>query len=129
MLNLRRAFLAGLAVSELSGMLFMLYAVSRTFEGFHAKVLVPDAVRVTLGSIAILAAGALAAHVPFYHIANPRVLAAVKLGMISLGCLLAVWPALLLSNAVSRGERKALLGVLLPQRMRPAQVAPVNVTE
>ena len=40
--------LAGLAVSELSGMLFMLYAVSRTFEGFHAKVLVPDAVRVTL---------------------------------------------------------------------------------
>jgi O-antigen/teichoic acid export membrane protein len=121
--------LAGLVVSELTGMLYMLYAVSKTFEEFHARVLLPGAVRVILGSVAILAAGALAAHVPFPHMANPRALAAVKLGMTCLGCLLAVWPALLLSNAVTRGERKALLGILLPQRMRPAQVAPMNVTE
>ena len=115
--------LAGLAVTELSGMLFMLYAVSKTFEGFRAKILLPDAARVALGSIAILAAGAIAGHLPIPHIANPRMLATVKLGMISLGCLLAAWPALVFTNAVSTGERKALLGILLPQRMRPAQVS------
>jgi hypothetical protein len=121
--------LAGLAVTELTGMLFMVYAISRTFEGFQAKLLLPDAVRVGLGSIAILAAGAIAAHLPIPHIANPRMVATVKLGMISLGCLVAAWPALSLTNAVSSGERKALLGVLLPQRFRAAQVAPVNLTE
>jgi O-antigen/teichoic acid export membrane protein len=121
--------LAGLAVTELTGMLFMIYAISRTFEGFQMKVLLPDAVRVALGSIAILAAGALAAHLPFPHLANPRMLATLKLGMISLGCLLAAWPALYLTNAVTTGERRALLGVLLPQRIRTAQVAPINVTE
>ncbi len=121
--------LAGLAATELTGMLFMLYAISKTFEGFQAKVLLPDAVRVVLGSMAILAAGALAAHLPFPHIANPRVLATVKLGMISLGCLLAAWPALLLTNVITDGERRALLGVLLPQRIRAAQVVPLKVTQ
>jgi hypothetical protein len=110
-------------------MIFMVYAVSKTFEGFQAKALLPDAVRVTLGSIAILAAGALAAHLPIFHMANLRVLAAAKLGMICAGCLLAAWPALLLTNAVSTGERKALLGVLLPQRIRTRHVAPITVTE
>ena len=121
--------LAGLAVTELAGMIFMVYAVSKTFEGFHAKDLLPDAVRVILGSIAILAAGALAAHLPIFHMANLRVLAAAKLGMICAGCLLAAWPALLLTNAVSSGERRALLGVLLPQRIRTRHVAPISVTE
>ena len=121
--------LAGLTVSEFSGMLFMLYAVHKTFEGFHVKVLLPDAARVALGSIAILAAGAIAGHLPLPHIANPRVLAAARLGMISLGCLVAAWTAVLLTNAVSSGERKALLGVLLPQRIRTAHVAPVNLAD
>ena len=121
--------LAGLAVSEFGGMLFMLYAVSTTFEGFRAKVLLPDAARVAFGSIAILAVGAIAGHLPLPHFANPRMLASAKLGMISLGCLVAAWPALLLTNAVTSGERRALLGVLLPQRIRAAQVAPANVTE
>ncbi len=118
--------LAGLAVSEISGMLFMLYAVHKTFEGFQAKVLLPDVARVALGSLAILAAGAIAGHLPLPHIANPRVLGTARLGLISIGCLVAAWPAILLTNAVSSGERRALLGVLLPQRIRTAQVAPAK---
>jgi O-antigen/teichoic acid export membrane protein len=121
--------LAGLAVTELTGMIFMGYAVDKTFEGFRLKILLPDAVRVGLGSIAILAAGALAAHVPLPHLGSVRILAAAKLGMICLGCLAAAWPALVLTNAVSSGERKALLGVLVPQRNRTPQVAPINAAE
>jgi O-antigen/teichoic acid export membrane protein len=121
--------LAGLAVTELCGVVFMGYAIAKTFEGFQGKLLLPGALRVALGSVAILAAGAIASHVPFSFIANPRMLATVKLGMISLGCLLAAWPALVLTNAVTSGERKALLGVLLPQRIRPSPIAPINVTE
>jgi len=118
--------LAGLAAAELSGMLFMAYAVSKTFEGFQAKSLLPDAVRMILASVLIFAAGALAAHLPFPEIANPRILATVRLGVISFGCLLAVWPALLLTNAVTMGERRALLGVLFPLQSRAVQAVSQN---
>jgi O-antigen/teichoic acid export membrane protein len=121
--------LGGLAVAEFCGMIFMIYAVATTFEGFQAKALLPDAARVAFGSVAILAAGAIAAHLPLPHVANPRMLAAVKLAMICFGCLVAAWPALFLTNAVSSGEKKALLEVLLPRRIRTAQVTPINVTE
>jgi hypothetical protein len=50
----------------------------------------------------------------------------VNLMMISLGCLLAAWAALLLTNAVTSGERKALLGVLLPQHIWTAHVASIS---
>jgi hypothetical protein len=121
--------LAGLAITELTGMIFMGYAVSKTFAGFQVKDLVPDAIRLTLGSVAILAAGAIAAHLPFPHLGGERVMATVKLGLICLGCLVAAWPALVLTNAVSSGERQALLGVLLPQRIRTAHITPINAAE
>jgi hypothetical protein len=110
-------------------MIFMAYAVSVTFEGFQPKAILPDAARVAFGSVAILAAGVIASHLPLPHIANLRMLATVKLGMICFGCLVAAWPALFLTNAVSSGEKRALLEVLLPRRLRTAQVAPINVTE
>lgn len=121
--------LAGLAFTELTGMIFMGYAVSKTFRDFRITDLVPDTVKLTLGSMAILAAGVLAAHAPLPHLASERVMATAKLGMICLGCLVAAWPALVLTNAISSGERRALLGVLVPQRLRTAQIAPINAAE
>jgi hypothetical protein len=121
--------LGGLAFTELTGIIFMTYAIAKTFTGFHLRDLVPDGIRLTLASIAILAAGELAHHIPLPHLANARLVAAAQLTMICLGCLIAAWPALVLTNAVSNGERQALLGVLLPQRTGTAQVAPINAAE
>jgi hypothetical protein len=121
--------LGGLAFTELTGAIFMAYAVGKSFQGFRIKYLVPDGIRLILGSVGILAAGFLAYHVPLPHMANAHIFAAAQLAMICLGCLIAAWPALVLTNAVSSGERKALIGVLIPQRVRTPQVAPVNVSE
>ena len=121
--------LGGLAFTELTGTIFMTYAIAKTFTGFHLRDLVPDGLRLTLGSIVILVAGDLAYHIPLPHLPSARLVAMAQLTMICLGCLIAAWPALVLTNAVSSGERKALLGVLVPQRIRAPQVAPVNVAE
>jgi O-antigen/teichoic acid export membrane protein len=116
--------LAGVAIAEFIGMLFMVYAISKTFKGFQPKTLIPDAIRVSLASAIIFMAGSLAAHVPLPSIANPRLLATVQLGVISLGCALAAWPALFLTRSVTAGEGKAIMGVFFPRRFRAVQSLP-----
>src|ERR1041385_6192777 len=54
--------LGGLALAELVGLIFMLFALTQTFEVFEARMLVPDLVRWTLSTAVILAAGWLAGH-------------------------------------------------------------------
>jgi hypothetical protein len=107
--------LAGLAVVELIGMVFMWYAIAKTFHAFDLKVLIPDSLKICAATVVILAAGAAGFHVPVHAItSNARIVALLQLGAISTACLLAVAPALLLTRSVTTAEGRALLGALIP---------------
>ena len=108
--------LAGLALAELVGLIFMLFALTRTFEVFQAGMLVPDLVRWTLSTAVILAAGWLAGHLSLPMDVGIRFKAAIQLSAIALGCLLVSWPVLVLSGAITKAESHALLGSVWPRR-------------
>ncbi len=113
----------GLAAAEFVGMLFMLFAVTKTFHSFHPRALLSDAAKLTLATAAVLLAGALAALVPLPGISNPRLLAGLQLGKVCLGCLLAAWPALVLTKSITESESKTLRGIFLPHRLRSQESA------
>ncbi|MGA2696609.1 MAG: hypothetical protein ABSE92_11135, partial [Terriglobales bacterium] len=108
----------GLAAAELAGMVFMLFAITKTFRSFHPRALLSDAVKLTVATAAVLFAGALAAAVPLPGISNARLLAGLQLGKVCLGCLLAAWPALALTKSITDAESKTLFGIFLPHRLR-----------
>jgi len=107
--------LAGLAIAELVGVLFMLFALTRTFHSFQAKTLLPDAMKLTAATALVLAAGVVAARIPLPAMSSARLLSMMKLGEASLACLLMAWPALLITKSVTGLEWKAFLGVFLPR--------------
>lgn len=110
------AVLAGMALAELVGMLFMLFALTHTFHLFRAKSLLPDAVRLTLAAALILGVGAIASYIPLPGDLGGRLSATLKLVEIGLACVLVAWPSLLRTGAVTRAEGQALFGAFLPHR-------------
>jgi O-antigen/teichoic acid export membrane protein len=108
--------LAGWASAELIGMLFMVFALMRTFPAFHFRDLLPDTVRLTLSAAIMLAAGAIFATFPLPQVNNPRTVELVQLGKITIGCLLAAWPALLLTRSITSAEGRAIIHILVPRR-------------
>lgn len=121
--------LIGLAVAELAGVLFMLFALTRTFSSFQVRTLLPDAVKLTAASAVVLAAGVVAGRIPLPALSGVRLLATLRLGEVTMGCLLMVWPALLITKSVTVLEWKAFLGVFLPRNAdeNPAAVGDVSV--
>lgn len=115
--------LAGLGVAELSGMLFMVFAITKTFHGFRAKSLLPDTLKLTGATTVVLAAGLIAHALPLPYVSNARLLAVLELAKVSFACLLAAWPALWLTRSVTGTEGKAILGAFRPRGMRPVQGA------
>jgi O-antigen/teichoic acid export membrane protein len=111
--------LIGWSAAEFLGMLFMIFALMRTFPTFHMRDLLPDTIRLTGATVIMLAAGALFALIPLPEIHNLRVMALLQLGKIGLGCLLATWPALLLTKSITTAEGNAIVNVLVPRRFRP----------
>jgi O-antigen/teichoic acid export membrane protein len=107
--------LAGLALSELIGMAFMLFALTHTFHLFRAKLLLPDTLRLTTAASVILAAGVIASYIPLPVDQGGRFSAALKLGEISLACLLVAWPSLVRTGAVSAAEGAVLFGAVFPR--------------
>lgn len=105
--------LAGLAFSEFAGMLFMVFALTETFEMFRAKLLVPDALKLSVATVAILTVGVLASHVPLPGGLSGRVLATTRLLEVTLACMIAAWPSLWMTHAVTTSERSAIFNVLL----------------
>jgi O-antigen/teichoic acid export membrane protein len=110
--------LAGLAVTEFVGMIFMMYAITKTFRAFHLKSLLPDALKLSLASAAVLVAGAIATRIPLPPVASVRWLAVLQLAKVSLACLLAAWPALVLTKSVTGAEGRALMSIVRPRRVR-----------
>ena len=108
--------LGGLAVAEFVGMIFMFFAITSTFHGLTARMLVPDTAKLTTATLAIIAIGAIVANVPVPWGASDRFLATLKLGELSLATLVAAWPALLLTGSLSRPEVRAILDVFRGER-------------
>jgi O-antigen/teichoic acid export membrane protein len=122
--------LAGLALAEFIGMVFMWYAIAKTFHAFDLKSLVPDSLKLCLATAVVLAAGATGLYLPMHVLShNARVVALFQLAAISLACALAVVPALLLTRSVTATEGKTLLGVFFPARTVAANPATPNAVE
>jgi hypothetical protein len=109
-------------LAEFIGMLFMIFALMRTFPTFHIRDLLPDTVRLTLATTIILGTGTLFARLPMPDVHNSRILAILQITKISVGCLLAIWPALYLTKSVTKAESRAIITVLVPRRFRPGYV-------
>ena len=105
--------LAGMAAAELVGVVFMVFAMSATFQAFSIKTLAQDCFRIALAAVLIVAAGAVAGLVPIPWAVGDRLTATLKLGVIAFGCLVASWPALMITRAVSNAERRTMLSMIL----------------
>lgn len=105
--------LAGLAFAELLGMLFMIYAVAKTFHLFTPATLLADALKALVAAAGIVLVGVAASYIPS-PLTGPRTVAWIRLGEVFVACLLALVPALLLSRFVSIAEGRGLLKAILP---------------
>jgi O-antigen/teichoic acid export membrane protein len=115
--------LAGLAFAEFVGALFILHALSKTFEGFSLRLIFPDAVRIGVATATIIGLGFLTTYLPLPVSMSGRVAAGFELMIAFATCVLATWPALWLTRAFSEQEAKTLLRAILPRRMQAAIAA------
>jgi len=111
--------LAGLAFAEFLGMLFMLFALTKSFKAFRVRLLLTDALRLTAAIVIVLSAAGVALLLPNPAVSSPRLAATLQLAKVSLTCLLAAWPALVLTKSLTGTESRALVGAFLPRRGRP----------
>jgi O-antigen/teichoic acid export membrane protein len=107
--------LGGLALAELMGMLFMIYAVARTFHLFRPATLLLDLARAMMATAGIIAVGTAASWIPL-PIAGARMFATVRIGVVLLGCGVTLWPALRFSGFASAADGQTLLDVILRRR-------------
>jgi len=107
--------LVGLAVCELAGMLFMLYALAKTFDVFRAKVVLPGAVRLFVAAVLIFVAGVAASYIPLPGYQASRLFATLKLAEAGLACLLVAWPLLVRTGSVTDAEKQALYTSFFPK--------------
>jgi O-antigen/teichoic acid export membrane protein len=104
--------LAGMAGAELVGVVFMFFAMAATFHAFSPKLFAQDTARISLAAAIIVGAGAIAGMVPIPWSVTERLAATIKLGEIVLGCLVAAWPALVLTKSISSAERRTVLALV-----------------
>jgi O-antigen/teichoic acid export membrane protein len=112
--------LSGLALSELIGMLFMFLAMEHTYHSFEAKALIPDTLKITLATVAIIGAGAIALRMPLpsFTWESERIVAFLRLGVVAAACLVITWPALILTRSITKDEGLAMLQAIVPNRWR-----------
>jgi len=109
--------LGGMAGAELVGVLFMFFAMSKTFRDFSLKIVGVDALRIAIAAGLVVGAGAIAGMVPIPWPVTGRLAALAKLVEITAGSLIAVWPVLILTKSVSKAERRTLLDALISRRV------------
>ena len=114
--------LAGMAVAEFIGVIFMVFAMAMTFHAFNVKILARDAFRIAAATALVIGAGLAAGMIPIQWAVPERVTALIKVGEIGLGCLLMAWPALLVTKSISSAERRSILDAMTPGRRRVLQV-------
>jgi O-antigen/teichoic acid export membrane protein len=107
--------LVGLAFAEMLGMLFMIYAVAKTFHLFRPRTLLADAVKALAATVAIIVVGVVASHIPL-PIAGLRTIAWARLAVVFAACALASVPALLLTRFLSISEARRLFRAVVRPR-------------
>lgn len=112
--------LSGLAFAELVGMIFMFFALSKTFSEFRANLLFSDMSRLTLAIILILFGGVALSKVPVPSGLTDRTSATLTLFMAGFGCVLTAWPAIFLTRAINGSELRALFGRFFERTNNPA---------
>jgi O-antigen/teichoic acid export membrane protein len=108
--------LAGVLAAELTGVIYMFYALSSAISDFHPASLLSDALRVICATLAVTAAGLAATMIHLPLGGTPRSLALIKLCMAAAACLIAFWPAVTATKLTTAEERRSLLAVLIPWR-------------
>ncbi len=108
--------LTGLAFAELVGMVFMIFALARTFKMFRVSDLIQDSLRWSTSAAVILAAGWLAAQIPLRSDGVTRISSLIQLAGICMVCMLVAWPALFWTHAVTVSEGKTLLQSFISRR-------------
>jgi hypothetical protein len=112
--------LGGLAAAEFVGMVFMVFAIKQTFLSFQLKLLLSDALKFTAAAAFFIVAGLVVVRfVPSPMVSNTRLSVLLQLIKVGFTCLLAVWPALLLTRSMTGAEGRALMGAFFLQRLRP----------
>lgn len=101
--------LGGLVVAELIGMGFMFFVMTSTFHGLTVRMLLPDAVKLTVVTLIVLFVNGVVTNVSVPWEASEQLLATFKLGVLSLTTLVTAWLALLFTGALSKDEINALL--------------------
>jgi len=110
--------LGGLAFAELVGTVFILHALSNTFDGFKLGQLLPDVLRLSIATSAIVGIGYLTVYLPIPASFAGRIAAAIRLIAASLTCLLAAWPMFWLTRSFSEQEVKTLLKAIFPRKLQ-----------
>ena len=108
--------LAGWAIAELIGVVFMFFAMVHTFHGFSGRIVVRDTIRISLATAMIVGAGMLVAMIPIPWNVAGRLAATIQLGEMTLGCLVAAWPVLVLTKSISSAEKSTMLALVSRRR-------------
>jgi len=103
--------LGWMAGAEFVGMIVMLFALDKSFDVFDAKLLLPDALRLTTATAGIVAFAVLAAHVFPDIVSGARMLATLKIGVVGVATLVAAYPALYLTGSISGAEVQSIMSV------------------
>ena len=114
--------LGGIAVAELAGMSFMLFALTKTYHAFDVKALLREALRLAAATLGVVAVGMLAARVSVASITSVRGAAAIKVGTISLAVLVSLYPFLYFTGALTRDDMRAIREIF----KRPNVSIPAN---
>lgn len=110
--------LSGLAACEFAGMFFMLFALSKTFDVFRPKVVLPGAVRLSAAALLIFAAGVIASYIPLPGYHPGRLFATLKLAEAGLASLIVAWPLMVRTGSVTAAEKQALYTSFFPKFSR-----------
>jgi O-antigen/teichoic acid export membrane protein len=112
--------LSGLAVSELIGMTFMLFAMVKTFPAFRGASLALDMLKLCVATAGILTLAILASRIPLPALEG-RIADLMRLAIGCSACALAAWPALRLTGSLTSAEWGTITGTFAPWRARFAQ--------
>jgi O-antigen/teichoic acid export membrane protein len=110
--------MTGLAACELAGMLFLLFALSKTFDDFHARTVVPGMVRLSIASTLMIGAGVVTSYLLLSGYQNNRLFAVMKLMVAGVASIIVAWPLLVRTGSITSAEKHALLISLSPRLSR-----------
>jgi O-antigen/teichoic acid export membrane protein len=116
--------LAAMSLIEFIGFAFMFHTLTLVFQELSLRMILNDVARITVAAAIIAGLGVVFgwAVLPL-HLAD-RMAVTVRLGQVAIGCLIAAWPALWLTGAVSPEEWRTIFQAVLPGKRIPAVAEP-----